>query len=355
MSDRLRAEGGRIAARIPLRVVEAACDRGLDRDALANVLGLDADTPTDAPGTIDADRHFALWEEVMRQLGEPGFPIEVGSARTAEDLDVRGFAVVTSSDGWQAFDRAIRHARITTDTIRYELRRPAADRVRIELHRTREPSLGVRCATECAVASWIRMIRNVLDPAFVPSRVSFRHPGPRDLTTHTKWLGTRPCFGAGYDGFEFDPAVADRVPELRNPAMRAFFDRYADSLVESHSPSSEEGTLAGEIERILVARLSSGAPRMATVAADLGMSERTLRRRLAADSIRYQEVVAQARLKLAKQLLGRPEITQSEAAFLTGFADQSAFSRFFRRQTGMSPGRYRERSDARRVSGGLDR
>ncbi|MEM7423891.1 MAG: helix-turn-helix transcriptional regulator, partial [Pseudomonadota bacterium] len=87
--------------------------------------------------------------------------------------------------------------------------------------------------------------------------------------------------------------------------------------------------------------LSEGVPSVSAVADRLGMSGRTLQRRLAEQGHAYQDLVDETRHDLAKRLLQRTDYALAEVAFLTGFAEQSTFTRAFKRWSGQTPATFR--------------
>jgi AraC-like DNA-binding protein len=87
--------------------------------------------------------------------------------------------------------------------------------------------------------------------------------------------------------------------------------------------------------------LSDGVPGIADIAAGLAMSPRTLQRRLADEDCTFQAVVDEARHALATRLLSETPYSLAEIAFLTGFSEQSAFTRAFKRREAQTPGAYR--------------
>ena len=91
----------------------------------------------------------------------------------------------------------------------------------------------------------------------------------------------------------------------------------------------------------LVLSLSQGVPGVTDVASQLGMSGRTLQRQLADRGATFQKLVDQARRELAERLLADTSYPLAEVAFLTGFSEQSAFNRAFKRWAGQTPRSFR--------------
>ena len=73
----------------------------------------------------------------------------------------------------------------------------------------------------------------------------------------------------------------------------------------------------------------------------VGRSGRTLQRKLSADGFSYQQLIDDARRTLAERLLQKTEYSLQEIAFLTGFSEQSAFTRAFKRWAGQTPRSFR--------------
>ena len=83
-------------------------------------------------------------------------------------------------------------------------------------------------------------------------------------------------------------------------------------------------------------------PTVQQVADHLNVSVRTLQRKLKQEGFTFQEVMDQLRKDFAMDYLSRPELSVGEVAFLLSYAETSAFSRAFKRWTGMTPVEYRE-------------
>ncbi|MEL6480219.1 MAG: AraC family transcriptional regulator ligand-binding domain-containing protein [Pseudomonadota bacterium] len=99
--------------------------------------------------------------------------------------------------------------------------------------------------------------------------------------------------------------------------------------------------LRHRVERALLVRLNQEMPSAEAIASELGLSLRTLTRKLASEGCTYRQVTEELRLRLAESYLGDPCISLAETALLLGYGDQSSFTTAFKRWTGQTPGERR--------------
>jgi len=206
---------------------------------------------------------------------------------------------------------------------------------RLRLH----PALGqLDAAYEFAIAVGVLRSRRItgLD-SLSPREVCFTHPRPASIARHEALFRCPVRFG--------QPVVQVVTPvdqlELRmpqaEPALRELLERQANAMLErlphATSYSAQVQALAnGELQE-------SSAER---VARRLGMSERTLHRKLAAESTSYRDIIEQARKRAALRYLAL-ERPIEQIAFSLGYASAQSFQRAFRRWTGTTPGAYQRR------------
>jgi AraC-like DNA-binding protein len=182
--------------------------------------------------------------------------------------------------------------------------------------------------------------REVSSRPFQPEAVFLKHEAPRETDGHEAYFGCPVHFGSDKDAIR----VSTQTVRTPNKVGDASIARFFDTLL-----AAEVGTLDDTVpldrrvlDRVSTA-LSGGVPALSDVARDLGMSGRTLQRRLATQETSFQSLVDEARRRLALRLLRREaEVTLTEVTFMTGFSDQSAFTRAFRRWTGQTPGAFRD-------------
>lgn len=103
----------------------------------------------------------------------------------------------------------------------------------------------------------------------------------------------------------------------------------------------EDSSLLSQMKRIIGTDLSHEFPSVVTMAEQLHMSVRTLRRRLKDLDTTYQEFKDELRKEHACRWLNQPELKINAVSALLGFDEPSAFHRSFKKWTGMTPGEYR--------------
>jgi AraC-like DNA-binding protein len=104
------------------------------------------------------------------------------------------------------------------------------------------------------------------------------------------------------------------------------------------------GTLRALVENEVQRSLSHGKTSKQNVAKSLGLSERTLSRRLAEEGTNYEEVVDQLRRSLALQYVKDPTISLTEMTWLLGYEGSTSFNHAFKRWTGHSPSAARQQT-----------
>lgn len=94
---------------------------------------------------------------------------------------------------------------------------------------------------------------------------------------------------------------------------------------------------AVRVRRLLIEILARGGATAKGVSRELGMSERTLHRRLSDEGSSFRSILDRVRRDVATTLLRDKAIAIAEIAFILGYSEPAAFSRSFRRWTGQTP------------------
>ena len=196
---------------------------------------------------------------------------------------------------------------------------------------TREGGLGV---------IW-RVVNSYAERPMPLSAVSFQHDAPADTSLLETFFNCPVAFNCERTGFEFDADWLSTPNRLGDTALSAYFQTRLDDEIAARQPASV--TLAGQTKEAIAEALSEGVPPMGDIASKLGMSARSFARRLSDDGMSFKTITESTRRELAEQLLQEPQHSLAEVAFLTGFSEQSSFTRAFKRWFGATPAQFRKR------------
>lgn len=207
----------------------------------------------------------------------------------------------------------------------------------------------VRCCTaEMMMAGFHRLVRS-FDFNARPERVSFDYPAPAHHAEYTRVIGDMVRFDEPFTEIVFPRALLDAPA----PHQDADVHEALSALAERRLMRITQRTpYAVRVRDFLVREGWRQQADMNAAARFLGLSVRSLRRRLAEEGKPYNDIVSEALGSVAKRFLQDQRRTIQETAFEMGFADASAFHRAFKRWTGVTPSAARDQLlRARKKSG----
>ncbi len=321
-----------VTAQIVMRFAEVA--EGATGPLLESV-GLAADTPvaTALRQSVASEAYYAFLERAA-PAGDATLGLRYGAAIRPEDFGAMGLAFKTAATLEQSLQRLVRYIWVLTDSLGYALSHGEATRLSMagRPHHRR----GACIANEGALAAIVSLLRQCHDDAR-PLAVSFRHSAPASTKAHRDYFGCPVHFAADEDALTFSPEVLAQPTRLGDEGLSAYLLAQLDAM----EAELKERSLETRVRRAIADALCDGAPNRDQVARRLGMSDRTLHRRLADEGLTFRQVAEHARREVAESLLRRPDHSLAEVAFLTGFSDQSAFHRAFKRWSGRTPQQFR--------------
>lgn len=184
-----------------------------------------------------------------------------------------------------------------------------------------------RHVTELIFGGLCRYIQAVMEPGWRPRAVMFRHPPPRGPTLHRDVFRCAPTFRADFDGLVLARSDLDVAFEGHDPVLLSYLQAYIDQLNRGHARSVSE-----EIGEVIGALLPTGECSADAVGAYLGMTRRTLNRRLAHEGTTFRRLVEDRRSALIAAYLGGKR-KHSEIAELVGLHSASGLSHWMRRHS----------------------
>ncbi|GAB4512817.1 MAG: AraC family transcriptional regulator [Roseibium sp.] len=292
-------------------------------------------------GHISDMEYVDLIESIRsRQTDEAALVFAYARTVQPDDLGVLGLAIKTAPTLGDSLRRLERYYGLVTDGAVYRLKETGGQAVlSIEGVTARHPSVELR--KECALAGLAINMHRMVGGDFRLDHVSFSHECRSDPQRYASSFGCPVRFGQEQDAVVMDRSMLDLTNRLGDKGVSDFLTVQLDAAI-GKLPC--ERSLTGELLKRLSEALRDGVPPAAAVARDMGLSERTLYRRLADEGLTYRDVLRQAQTKLAQDLLKESDRSIAEIAFLTGFSEQSTFTRAFKRWVGQPPARFRQQA-----------
>jgi AraC-like DNA-binding protein len=319
-----------VLSRIAYRYAER---RGVEVAPLLTQAGLTQRDVEDRSATIGVVNQIKFVDLVAAALGD-----ELLGFHLAEDFDLREigllYYVAASADTFgSALGRVERYIKIQNDGVDFEVIKGKTLRVR--LHYT-----GVARHTDVhqigsLVALMIRIGRHLTGRMLKPTRVRIMHHVHRGKLELEKLLDADVEDGARVDEIEFPAASWDLPIVSADPHLHRVCVQSCEEALARRG--LKQTPLKVQVENAIAALLPHGQARHDLVAAGLGMSPRTLARRLAAEDSSFAEILTEVRSALADRYLADRTLPISQIAWLLGYAEISAFTRAFQRWTGMVP------------------
>jgi len=166
----------------------------------------------------------------------------------------------------------------------------------------------------------------------------FRHRKPDHSDLVEKVFECPVYYDQPKDCLEFDEALVDKAMPASNPSLVKQLSKRLDRVLLS---MEDPGSLRLAVYRLIEQSLTTELPNSASIARKLGMSERTLRRRLNDEDQSFRAILAQVRQDVCEIHLSESSRTMVEISQLLGYSEHSAFIRAFRGWFGVTPTEYK--------------
>ncbi|WP_367394489.1 AraC family transcriptional regulator [Pseudomonas sp. X4] len=284
---------------------------------------------------IPGEQYVALWEAAGSC--NPAIGLTLGSQTEADDFGALGHALHCAP--------SVEKALMTLHTYLVVFAQESSidyccegRQLRVTYQVTDTTVLNRRQDAEFAIAAILRQLQLITASAVQPLRVDFEHPRPADVSMH-KQLFMCPVFFNQPTNRITLPAQVLGLPATRgNDRLFKALEPYLQQEREQRNISDE---LLPRITRMIALGMASGLPSLDQVSQYLGLSRRTLQRRLKDLDIEFSVLIEEVRRDLAMGYLNHSDYSMTQISLLLGYAESGSFTRAFRRWTGHSPQQYR--------------
>jgi AraC-like DNA-binding protein len=327
---------------MPLRVIAFVAARGHDPDALCRRAGLHLPALKEDGARVP----YVVAEKLGELAADTTQDPNIGLHLAADVLDARNFdtgllLLMASPTVRVVLQRMTRYQRYWGDGERSKLL-PTGNGLAVRYTLLASTARGRRHIDECAMAEIVLGLRSLTGQDLRPRLVRFRHAAPVDRREHDALFRCSLEFGALHTEVLLDDAVLDVALPQANDVYASIFQQQVEQAID-RLPRGR--AMAMEVRAVARAALAGGACTLAATARLLGVTARTLQRRLRAEGTSFVELLDTLRSELALLYLGQQRGI-GEIAWMLGFSNPTAFHHAFKRWTGTTPERYRASSGA---------
>jgi AraC-like DNA-binding protein len=232
-----------------------------------------------------------------------------------------------------ALKRVARYSKITNDAVVVGYRE--GNRLIISLSYSGVPRHSDRHQIEFCMFAVLRLCRVLTGQNLVPQHFWISHHRSGANSEMARFVGTKVEFGADKDEFALNLDARELPLIHADTHLNDLLLKYCEvALADRRGDISQ---LRTRVENAISSLLPHGRVLVEDVARSLGMSERTLARRLSDEGLNFTEILQQLRHDLAVRYLDDRKLHVSKIAWLLGFNEVSAFTHAFKRWTGKTP------------------
>lgn len=319
--------------------VEVGRRLGIEGAAL-DALGLSAAALQAPEAMVPAGAIYRHLELMAARMPAEELVVEVATAHGATSLGPVGLAMRAAPTARRALGILLRYQHLMNTVARFDAVEEGDVLVLTEEERVGPDGLGRLLASEVAMLSSLHWARGLLGRPL--DAVTMAVPRRGRFPRYEALVGCAVVGGAPRARLGLPAATLDDPLPTADVALAVFFDELLGERAAEHAGDDDEA-LVRAVRRQVAQELPEGAPSLAAIAERLGLSTRTLQRRLAGAGQRFSQVVDDVRHDLALTHLANPTLAVSEIAFMLGFDEVASFHRAFRRWQGTTPGAFRAR------------
>lgn len=328
-----------VAASYPKTFLDFAVSKGADQGELLRRSGIRADDLADPNNRVSVESYAALVDAGIDLTGDPALALHFGEEVRIETVTIVGLIAVASETIGGAFEQLNRYSKLMFDDddiagpnflslLRDDEGLWLTNSSKVYDKHPRLAEITFALFTCGAQRYWGK------SETAVDGEIHFIHEAPSYRAEYHRLFGQNIVFGSARNASRVpDEFLSIKLPTSNRYVFGLMSERAEKLLAELECSK----TTRGEVERLLMLMLHTGESGVDRIAQKMGVSRKTLYRRLKSEGATYEQLLDELRHKLALSFLADKKVSVNETAYLVGFSDPAAFSRAFKRWTGGSP------------------
>jgi AraC-like DNA-binding protein len=328
------------ALRQYVRATESA---GVDINRLFDQAELDQNILDTDDGRINGEQFQHFIRLLCEQTGSPILGLETGDFVQPGSYSVLGYITMSCATLGEAVARIAPFEKLVGDMGTTSLAMKGED-IKLTWNCNYTDPVVRPQLVDNVFASWVNYARWLADNQEAsPSVVKLRRssPGSEFETAYRERWHCPVTFSADEDSITLKKTLLETRLRQPDPLLRKTLEAHALSQLASLDTDSD---LTSKVRHSIQQQLMHGITRQDMVAEDLGMTSRTLQRKLGQEGVSYQKLLDEVRQKMAEDYLRNSELAIPDIALRLGYSETTSFHRKFKAVTGKAPGEFRQRA-----------
>ncbi len=320
-------------------------DLGHDPLPMLHAEGLSSDRDLRPNTIIEASRELGFILRVIAAVPVPDLGLLAGRRHHFSVFGMWGLAMISSATLRSAIQIGLRYIDLTHTFLNWQFVGKATEAPRLRLEEPGDLGPARQFLIERDLAAAVTLLEDLLGRRRDVAKITLPYPRPSYVERYEETFRCELQFDAETAEAVITADSLDATPLQANPMAAALAEQQCNELA---ARMGGRGSTTRAVRREILATPGEFPP-LAAVARRLHVSERGLRRRLAAEGTSFRSVLDQVRETLARAYLRDTRLQIEEIAERLGYSDAANFTHAFRRWTGSAPGRFR--ADAAYLSG----
>ncbi len=333
-------EGARspvISSQVTNFIVGRLRDRGVRVSQALQKHSLDESNLQDRKAFLPLVDHVQFLETMSEQMNDPYLGLHISLGNGPESIGTLGFLFMCASNLQHALATLQRHTENVQEATQTQLE-DHDDRCFLSYRILDDSIYPRRQDTEYSVGSMHQLIQIYTNNTYRPLEIHLEHDRPNDLRIAENFFKCPVYYLQEMNGIVFEKRILSYESNVFDQALFPILEDHLNIVAPSHPKAA---SFAARVRDIVRGEHLERRVTLKTVAHRLGISTATLQRRLQEEKTSFRDILNDRQFALAKRYFNDSDLSIGQVASKVGYSDHAAFTRAFKRWSGVSPKHYK--------------
>jgi AraC-like DNA-binding protein len=320
-------------------VLDLLAESGFHPSSILRGTGVELSAIADPESKINLEQQLAIYGNALSVSNVAGLGLLQGQRMLPNHLGIVGYAIQTSANLRQALRTLVSYSTVSGALLDIQLQRQNDLQILSVTNVYARGNLRQYIVEE-HLATIDHILKIITNGKFTSSTITLDYPPPNWTSMYDEIFKCSIEFDQPLITYQFDSRMLELDVVLSDPETAKACEQKCEEIVRKMNSA---GSYIDKIRQIIL-MLPCNSRNLSSVAEELEISPRSLRRKLAVEETTFQGLLDEVRHELAIQYLKNTRLASEEIAHLLGFSDGAAFRHAFKKWAGLSPGVYRKQT-----------